>query len=209
MDKKNFFLVHDGHSADELPFIELKSYHWEAPVPYRPRTFAKMFVLNNELSARLICYESSPKAVYNSRDERIWCDSCLEFFVAPLSSRSEYINIETNSRGAYLSQFGASRDGRVFLKTLTDIAPDVKSFKGEDESGAFWGVDVRISKKLLSALYKESEENIDFSSVRANFYKCGDECETPHYIAMFPVTTLPPGFHNPGCFKEFKLIERV
>ena len=135
MDKKNFFLVHDGHSADELPFIELKSYHWEAPVPYRPRTFAKMFVLNNELSARLICYESSPKAVYNSRDERIWCDSCLEFFVAPLSSRSEYINIETNSRGAYLSQFGASRDGRVFLKTLTDIAPDVKSFKGEDESG--------------------------------------------------------------------------
>ena len=52
-------------------------------------------------------------------------------------------------------------------------------------------------------------ENIDFSSVRANFYKCGDECETPHYIAMFPVTTLPPGFNNPECFKEFKLIERV
>ena len=41
-------------------------------------------------------------------------------------------------------------------------------------------------------------------AIRANFYKCGDDCEIPHYIAFAPVTTLPPGFHNPDCFMEFK-----
>lgn len=204
-----FFRVHSESEADALPFSRLNCSHWEAPVPYRPQTFAKMFVLNNELCARLLCCESSPKAVYKNRDERIWCDSCLEFFVAPLPTKSEYINIETNSRGAYLSQFGKEREGRVFLKELTDLAPGVKSFNGKNENGDFWGVDIRISKKLLSELYGVSEEAVDFSSVKANFYKCGDECETPHYLAMFPVTTLPPGFHNPQCFKEFKLIERA
>jgi hypothetical protein len=75
---------------------------------------------------------------------------------------------------------------------------------GEDLEGAYWGVKVALTKSFLSALYKVDEDDIDFPLVRANFYKCGDDCDIPHYLAFSPVTTLPPGFHNPECFAVFK-----
>jgi hypothetical protein len=35
---------------------------------------------------------------------------------------------------------------------------------------------------------------------RANFYKCGDETETPHFGAWSPVQTPQPDFHRPEFF---------
>ena len=68
--------------------------------------------------------------------------------------------------------------------------------------GSFWGVTVKLTKAFLQELYET--EKIDFTTVKANFYKCGDDCDVPHYLAFSPVTTLPPGFHNPECFAVFK-----
>ena len=59
-------------------------------------------------------------------------------------------------------------------------------------------------RKAGGTLTLVEKETIDFSIVRANFYKCGDDCEIQHYLAFSPVTTLPPGFHNPECFAIFK-----
>ncbi|MCK7480493.1 MAG: carbohydrate-binding family 9-like protein [Candidatus Moduliflexus flocculans] len=36
----------------------------------------------------------------------------------------------------------------------------------------------------------------------ANFYKCGDETEFPHYGAWSPVETPAPDFHRPEFFGE-------
>ena len=52
--------------------------------------------------------------------------------------------------------------------------------------------------------YGIDKKDIMFTEIRANFYKCGDDCDVPHYLAFSPVTTLPPGFHNPECFASFK-----
>ncbi len=185
-------------------FYKLESYHWEAEIPYRPDTYCKIGVVNDELVALLKCYESSPKAVYINRDDPIFLDSCLEFFVAPVENRSEYINIETNANGAYLCEFGKGKPERCFSKELTDVSPNVEAFSSKDEKGSFWGVKVRLTKDFISALYKTDKKNIMFTEIKANFYKCGDECETPHYLAFSPVTALPPGFHNPECFASFK-----
>src|SRR5690625_7843138 len=35
---------------------------------------------------------------------------------------------------------------------------------------------------------------------RANFYKCGDETETPHYLSWNPIDTARPDFHQPSYF---------
>ncbi len=183
-------------------FHRLTNYHWESDPPYRPNTYFKMGVVGEDLVAKLQCYEENPKAIYTERDDPMYKDSCLEFFVAPLEEREEYINVEMNSKGAFLCEFGKGKYDRVFLKTLTDASPIVEAFKGEDMQGAFWGVTVKLTKDFLSKLYKT--ENIDFTTVKANFYKCGDDCEISHYLAFSPVTTLPPGFHNPVCFAVFK-----
>lgn len=197
--------VGSEEEIEALPFFKLENYNWEEKVPYRPEAFAKVCIFNDSIVAILKCYEKNPKTVIKERDGRIWCDSCLEFFVRPLSTRSEYINTEVNSEGYFLSQFGASRENRVFLKELTDEAPTVNSFRGADEKGDFWGVRITLTKELLASVYKTDPSEFKFDEIYANFFKCGDECEIPHYVSMFPVTTLPPGFHNPDCFKKLTL----
>ena len=183
-------------------FHRLTNYHWESDPPYRPNTYFKMGVIGEDLVAQLQCYEENPRAVFENRDDPIYRDSCLEFFVAPIESREEYINVEMNSKGAFLCEFGKGKFDRAFVSSLTDGSPIVEAFKGEDMNGAFWGVTVKLTKAFLQELYKT--ENIDFTTVKANFYKCGDDCEFQHYLAFSPVTTLPPGFHNPECFAVFK-----
>ena len=183
-------------------FHRLTHYHWESDPPYRPNTYFKMGVVGSDLIAQLQCYEENPRAVYTKRDEPMYKDSCLEFFVAPIEGREEYINIEMNSNGAFLCEFGKGKYDRVFVSSLTDSSPIVEAFKGEDMNGVFWGVTVKLTKDFLCKLYKT--DNFDFSTVKANFYKCGDDCEIQHYLAFSPVTTLPPGFHNPECFAVFK-----
>jgi hypothetical protein len=161
-----------------------------------------MGVVGGDLVAKLQCYEENPRAVFENRDDPIYRDSCLEFFVAPIEDREEYINVEMNANGVFLCEFGRGKYDRVLVSTLTEGAPIVEAFKGEDMNGAFWGVTVKLTKAFLQELYKT--ENIDFTTVKANFYKCGDDCEIQHYVAFSPVTTLPPGFHNPECFAVFK-----
>lgn len=185
-------------------FHRLTSYHWENDPQYRPCTYFKMGVVGENLVATLKCYEENPKAVYTERDEPIYKDSCLEFFVAPLEDREEYINIEMNSKGVFLCEFGKGKYDRALVSGLAESSPLVESFQGEDLNGAYWGVTATLSPDFLSELYKIKKSEINFTTVKANFYKCGDDCAIPHYLAYSPVTTLPPGFHNPRCFAVFK-----
>ncbi len=204
-NKFNRLLFYDSYNDFEIAsFIPMNSYHWENEPPYRPETFFKLGVVDGSLISMLKCYENDPKAVFTERDAPVYQDSCLEFFLAPVDGRDEYINIETNSCGAFLCEFGKNKQDRALISSLTSCSPEVKVFKGEDNNGSFWGVIIKITRAFISTLYGIKECNISFEKVRANFYKCGDNCDIPHYIAFSPVTTLPPGFHNPECFAIFK-----
>lgn len=196
----------DINTFSDFEYTEMCSYHWEAPVPYRPETYCKIGIVAGDLIASIKCYETNPKAVYTKRDEPIYKDSCLEFFVAPVENKNEYVNVECNANGAFLCEFGAERGNRRLVSSFASLSPVVEPFNGEDDNGAFWGVTVKLTKDFVSDIYDVPVNDVTFNVVRANFYKCGDECETPHYIAFSPVTTLPPGFHNPECFKEFQMI---
>jgi hypothetical protein len=43
------------------------------------------------------------------------------------------------------------------------------------------------------------------SSLRANLYKCGDECDLPHYISWSPIDLPSPDFHCPDFFGKIEL----
>ncbi len=185
-------------------FHRMTSYHWEAPVPYRPKAYYKIGIVGKSIVAVLKCYEENPRAVFENRDAPIYKDSCLEFFVKPFEQFPEYINIECNSKGAFLCEIGEGKYDRRLLKAVSELSPVVESFFGEDGLGSYWGVKIEISDNLLKDVFKISD--FEYNVLGCNFYKCGDDCEIPHYVAASPVTTLPPGFHNPECFKKYKLI---
>lgn len=200
----NFLKYNDFQSFDDSDYLNMESFHWESDPPYRPSCFCKIGIVDNCLCASLKCYEVNPKAVYVNRDDPMYLDSCLEFFVAPLCSDNRYINVECNSKGAFLCEFGDGKYNRLLVKDITNLSPEVKAFKGNDSQGEFWGVNIILKPEFLNSVYKCDIKEFDFSSVKANFYKCGDDCEIQHYVALSPVTDLPPGFHNPKCFAEFK-----
>lgn len=205
MEKLLFPACSLGEEFEALPFTRLTYSLWENGDPYRPPTFFKMALVQNALTVELRCFEDEPKALFKKRDEPIWCDSCLEFFLEPLQDRKEYINIECNALGTFLCEFGEGREGRKFVKELTALSPSVSPYKKRTTDGNCWGVKITVTKDFIASLYGVKPDEVDFKHLRANFYKCGDECERPHYLAFRPVGTNPPGFHAPDYFTNFEL----
>ena len=42
-------------------------------------------------------------------------------------------------------------------------------------------------------------------TIRANFYKCGDNCDTTHFLSWSPIGLPAPDFHCPAFFGEVEL----
>lgn len=196
--------ISNALELDNIHFTELKSYHWEQNPPYRPKTFFKLAFLRREgFYCILKCYEKNPRTVFTENDSPVYRDSCLEFFLAPVSGRPEYINIECNSKGISLCEFGEGRQNRRLLSSLVKTRPSVTPFSGSDVSGEFWGVTVFVSSPFICELYGIPAGEFSPKTFRANFYKCGNDTETPHFIAFSPVSSPVLGFHNPDCLHDF------
>ena len=182
---------------DKVPAAEINCFQWENETPYRPESRAKMcFVKGEGIYILLLCREENPKAVYAETDDPIYKDSCLEVFLK--LNDDGYINIETNAKGVYLSEFGADRYSRRFLKKCTKLKPIIKPVKGD----GFWGNEIFLSFSLLEEIYPKLKIEFPFH-FSGNFYKCGDETEFVHYGSFSPMGSLDLGFHNPQLFAEF------
>lgn len=71
----------------------------------------------------------------------------------------------------------------------------------EEKKGNFnWTLTVEIPFKLLGI----DPDNLP-ASIKANFYKCGDETSVPHYVSWSPIEVENPDFHRPEFFGELVL----
>lgn len=187
---------------DKVQEGSLEFSNWDSSVHYN--TFFKMcFVKEKGIFLKMRTDETDLRFVNTKRDENIWEDSCMEFFICPFSHREEYLNFEMNPVGAYLCQFGKGREDRVFLASLTDEAASVKA----EISPQGWNLELFISASLISEAFGETF-TAGACSIRGNFYKCGDLTSKPHYNSFNKMGTLPPGFHNPECFAQIIITER-
>lgn len=199
MDYRSFVFnsAPDGFPAPE---VKLSSFHWEQEGYSRPETFASLWAVENSgIYARIYSFEDSPLCRFTERDSPVWTDSCVEVFLAPVPGDKRYMNFEMNPNGAFLCQFGEKRENRVFIKELTDIAPQVKPFSFGKDGKTAWGCLLFIHEELVSALYG-IEFKVGEGEMSGNFYKCADDSSSPHYEAYFPVDSAALGFHNPARF---------
>ncbi|GHU84921.1 hypothetical protein FACS189473_3230 [Spirochaetia bacterium] len=128
-------------------------------------------------------------------------DSALEFFFSPLPDDPRYFNFEFNPLGTIFLGFGLDRDRSVRqvipgYRELFAVAPF--RFDGG------WGIDFAIPASFIG-IYLPSFKLEKGCILRGNFYKCGDETESPHYLAWNPVDSRSPDFHRPECFGQFRL----
>ncbi len=198
----NAYLFENEPVWDEVCEKSLDFSNWDSEIHYD--TFFKLcFVKEKGILLRMRTNETKLRTVNTGRDGNVWEDSCMEFFLCPFSHREEYLNFEMNPNGAWLCQYGKGREGRVFLKTLTDCEATVKA----DVNNDGWCLELFVPCHLITEVFGE-EYRPEACTVKGNFYKCGDMTEIPHYDSFSKMTTLPPGFHNPDCFAEIKITER-
>lgn len=187
---------------DVVPEGSLTFSNWDSKISYNTR-FKMCFVKNKGIYLRMSTDETDIRAVNTARDENIWEDSCMEFFLCPFPHREEYLNFEMNSNGAWLCQFGKGREGRVFLSSLTSLEADVKATVFDKG----WSLEAFIPCSLISEAFGE-EFTACAAELKGNFYKCGDLTAVPHYDSFVKMGALPPGFHNPECFARIIITER-
>lgn len=154
-----------------------------------------------------LCFrvEGEQLRVMHTRDfDPVWQDSCVEFFMQR-EGEDTYHNFECNALGAMLA---AHRESRESFQRLTEEVKTVFRYSSiqhryeGDRQLSDWQLYLEIPK---AAMGFASEESLSAQTIRANFYKCGDETAEPHYQSWSPIELPNPDFHAPQFFGSLEL----
>ncbi|PIE99733.1 MAG: hypothetical protein CR994_09365 [Maribacter sp.] len=193
-EQMNRILASSGFSG------KIDRINWEA-YDYKP-SVAFYLAHNNE--CLFILYEVTEeniRAKYINDNDSVWKDSCVEAFLSK-GKNEGYFNFEVTCIGTALAGFGKGRDNRVHLgedrmKSIKRASSLGKEIIGKDNVNANWWLQLAIPLKILGVGKGQV--------IRANFYKCGDECKVPHFLSWQPISTPSPDFHQPDSFADLIL----
>ena len=185
----------------EIPFETIDNVNWAEPFPYKPNVAFRMAYAGDKILLNFQVEEDSVRAVAPEDNGRVWEDSCCEFFVSPTNDGT-YYNIECNCAGTLLVGFGPGREGRQHLPA------DVLQKVGRWSSLGRQPFDERVGKchwqmalVIPTSLFMHHPNlQLQGNSMRANFYKCGDKTQKPHFLSWYPIALPKPDFHCPPFF---------
>lgn len=188
-----------------IPFQTIGCVNWEKQYPYKPAASFRIAHTDEAIVINYRVTEKSVRAKYDTDCGDVWTDSCVEFFSIPAGD-GIYYNVECNCIGTILLAAGASREGREkapqsalsLIKRWASLGN--KAFE-ERKGECSWEVVLYIPFK---AFFKHHITSLDGKEIKANFYKCGDELETPHFLSWNPITIENPDFHRPDYFGTLK-----
>ena len=174
-----------------------------AEYPYRPEVKFRVAHIGDAILLHYQVTEASVRAVALADDGRVWEDACVEFFLSP-EGNDFYYNFECNCAGKLLlhgGEAGSERPG-----ASEDVLKSVKRWASlgtepfEEKVGeCTWEVALVIP---TSAIFRHSIDSLNGKVMRANFYKCADLPQTPHFLYWATIDLLQPKFHCPEFFGE-------
>ena len=132
----------------------------------------------------------------------VWEDSCVEFFMQRKGEKN-YRNFEFNAHGVLLASKRESKDNAE--KLAEEVMASIERFTTIEH---LYNEGLQLSNwTLYTAIPKEAlgfsvDENLSAQMIGANFYKCGDETNEPHFISWNAIDTPNPNFHVPQFFGE-------
>ena len=177
---------------------EISTINWPEVFSYKPETKFNIAHTDHAIWIHFRVTEKNVKAVHLTDQQNVWKDSCVEFFVqSPQDTR--YINFEFNCIGTCLSTRRKSRDEDVIPLSPDEMqAIERYSSLGRQKltlaGNTSWELTVKIPFKILGL------SDVAGTTLLGNFYKCGDETETPHYVSWSEIHTEQPDFHQPEYF---------
>lgn len=176
-----------------VPAAQIDNYGWQSAEKFEARA-QLVLVKGQKFVCRMVCLQPDPWANCNENGDKIWLDSVLELFVK--FGADGYLNVEMNSRGNKLEEFGESRQMRTRLSGITTVT----ARKACDS----WQLEVTLPLSKVKSLYHgfdtdQIKEGFEFG---LNFYKTGLDPKTglSHYGMWNPVESERPDFHRPDQF---------
>ena len=177
--------------------VNWKEYPYQPIVKFRAAHTGEAILLHYQVT------EASVRAVALADDGRVWEDACVEFFLSP-EGNDFYYNFECNCATKLLLHGGPAGGERPTASE--EVLKSVKRWSSlgtepfEERVGeCTWEVALVIP---ASAIFRHEIETFNGKTMRANFYKCGDKLQTPHYLSWGPIELPKPKFHCPEFFGE-------
>ena len=187
--------------ANKVEFQPIDCVDWTAEYPYAPHV---QFRIAHKSDAILIEYRVSERtvaAIAGHDNGPVWQDSCCEFFFKP-EGGDVYYNVETNCSGTVLVGCGPVREGREAAPAEVLDAIERWSSLGREPIAEQTAPDTWSMALVIPAgtAFRSHIATLDGASMTANFYKCGDKLQTPHFLSWNPIDLPKPDFHCPAYF---------
>lgn len=185
----------------------IKKRNWKNQFPYQPLTAVSLAYSPQALYLHVVVREMTLRTLAEKDGCYVHEDSCVEFFMQPFEG-TDYINFEFNAAGICYAAHHMNDTASVKftpeefaqIKRYTKLAGQ----KIEEQEGpVFWELSVSIPWQTMGY-----PEGMTPRRLRANFYKCADGTEYPHYLSWSPVDLPEPNFHCPKFFGSLKLKKR-
>jgi len=187
-------------TLETVPWNVIDTMNW-AEYDYCPQVWFRMAYCDSAFLLQYRVKEQSVRAVAAADYGEVWKDSCVEFFVTPAND-GIYYNFEFNCAGVCLLAAGASRKGREAappeMVSLIRRLPSLgRQPFDERKNETEWDTTLVIP---YTCLFKHPGYSPAGKTIRANFYKCGDDLTVPHFLSWNPIKTEKPDFHRPDFF---------
>lgn len=184
-------------SDEQIPYHTLTYVNW-SEYPYQPKVQFAMAHDGQNIYFHWLVDEVDRKAVCEVDQGEVWKDSCVEFFVT--FDGLIYYNIETNCIGKVLVASGPERNNRtsvpqVFLNKI--VRESSLGNKAVNLGAGLWEMSLTIPVDLF---HLNSIQSLNNLRANANFYKCGDDLNPPHFLSWNPIESKTPDFHLPQFF---------
>ena len=186
--------------------LALESVNW-VDFDYKPEVFFTIAYSRFEIFLKFYVTENHFKAEKTESNQKVYEDSCVEFFVSP-GNDGIYYNLEFNGIGTCLLGSGTGRadnklaDNEV-ISQIRRLCSAGKHPIKEKEGEYFWTITIAIPSVIF---YKHNIKELKGEKFRVNFYKCGDKLSVPHYVTWNEVRTEKPDFHQPEYFGLLKFV---
>lgn len=208
-EEPTFAEIESAFNEKNIEYNKIACVNWDGyNGDYNPDVKFRIGYTEKEIYLQYIVKEDDVKAVFAADSgSRPYTDSCVEFFAIP-GEGGEYYNLEMNCIGIGTFAGGAERTGRT--KYGDDVLSQIRreSTLGKEAFGIKTKADNggepytwKLTVALPVRLYSLSEvKPLKGRSIKANFYKCGDDMPQAHYLSWHPIRIEKPNFHRPDHF---------
>lgn len=201
--------IEDALNAKNVEYNQIACVNWDGyNGDYTPDVKFRIGYTEKEIYIQYLVTEDDIKAAYGEdAGSKPYTDSCVEFFAIP-GEGGEYYNLELNCIGKGTFAGGAQRTDRTRygddelsqIRRESTLGGEAFGTRTKADNGGkpyTW----KLTVALPVELYSLSEvKPLKGRSIKANFYKCGDDMPQKHYLSWHPIRIEKPNFHKPDHF---------